>query len=222
MSGPFPAGFPGRVSRLEDANAQDLFRISGAIRAGGVIALLTETLWGLSADPFSGPAMERVASLKGRSPARGFLCLIPALDALPSLGVSLDRRMAAALERLWPAPVTVVLPSARPPAASGGLATVAVRIPSAEALLRLLRATGPLASTSANVEGAAPAATADEIERSFGGRISWIVGDKCPANALPSSLVDAVSRPARIVRAGSGAEAAEDFIRALDGYPESL
>ena len=221
MSAP-PRRRPERIPVLEGASARDLGRVAEAIRAGAVIALLTETIWGLSADPFSLEAMERAAALKGRRRERGFLCLVPSLDALPSLGVLPDRRTLAALGTLWPAPVTVILPSARPPAASGGLSTIAVRVPAAEPLLRLLRATGPLASTSANLEGAAPATTADELERTFGEGISWIVGDRCPPDARPSTLVDAAADSPRIVRAGSGEAEAKEFLRALGGYPESL
>lgn len=222
MKVPGVSGRPRRVGSLPDARPEDLRGVVEAVRAGEVIALLTETLWGLSADPFSDRAMERLAELKDREVGKGFLCLVPSLDWLPTLGVSVNERTMDALRRLWPSPVTVVLPSARQLPASGGLSTVAVRMPACEELLHLLRATGPLASTSANAEGDTPATTALEIERLFGDRVAWIVGEMCSPDARPSTIVDATARPAVVLRAGAGGSAVERFIREIDGYPESL
>ena len=219
---PGSAERPARIPDLAHAGENEIGLVAASVRAGEVVALLTETLWGLSGDPYSPSAMARVAALKGRSPARGFLCLVPSVDAVGALGAETGARLRAALECLWPAPVTVVLRSRRPPAASGGLATVAVRVPSAEPLRRLLLTTGPLASTSANLEGAEPAATADEIDRAFGSGISWIIGDRCATNARPSTLVDASVAPPRIVRRGAGDSEAAHFIQSLGGYPETL
>jgi tRNA A37 threonylcarbamoyladenosine synthetase subunit TsaC/SUA5/YrdC len=95
-------------------------------------------------------------------------------------------------------------------------------MPANEALLRLLRETGPLASTSANTEGAAPASTAEEIERLFGDRVAWIVGEMCTAGGRPSTVVDASARPARILRSGAGDTAAARFMQDLEGYPTGL
>jgi L-threonylcarbamoyladenylate synthase len=222
MTLPGPAGRPARIADLASAADDEVAAVAAAIREGKVVALLTETLWGLSGDPFSPTVMARIAALKGRSPARGFLCLAPSAGSVAALGAEVDDALRAALERLWPSPVTVVLASGHPLAASGGLPTVAVRVPSSVPLRRLLRETGPLASTSANLEGMAPASTADEIEALFGPGIAWIVGGDCPPDARPSSLVDASVWPPRLLRRGAGDEEAGQFIRALGGYPESL
>ena len=221
MKGPGVSGRPGRIGSLAHARAEELRGVVEAVRAGEVIALMTETLWGLSADPFSRLAMERLATLKGRDGGKGFLCLVPSLDSLATLGVSVNERTMDALRRLWPSPVTVILPSARLLPASGGFSTVAVRMPAAEALLCLLRATGPLASTSANTEGDTPATTVVEVERLFGDRVAWIVGEMCSPDARPSTVVDATAQPARVLRAGAGDSAVERFIREIEGYPES-
>ncbi len=205
-----------------DVRAEELREIVEAVREGEVIALLTETLWGFSADPFSCGAMERLVALKGRGIGKGFLCLVPSLDSLAPLGVTVDGRTMDALRRLWPSPVTVVLPSVRPPPASGGLSTVAVRMPSSEALLRLLLATGPLASTSANTEGDTPVTTAIEVERLFGDRVAWIVGEMSSPDARPSTVVDMTAKPMRVLRAGAGDFVAKRFVREIEGYPESL
>src|SRR5512140_2300191 len=105
MKGPGVPGRPGRIESLADGRAEALREVVEAVRAGGVIALLTETLWGLSADPLSGLAMERLADLKGRKVGKGFLCLVPSLDSLSTLGVSVNERTMDALRSLWPSPV---------------------------------------------------------------------------------------------------------------------
>jgi tRNA threonylcarbamoyl adenosine modification protein (Sua5/YciO/YrdC/YwlC family) len=213
---------PRRVRALPVASEADLEEIARAVGRGDVIALATETLWGLSADPMSGEAIARLEAAKGRSGGKGFLVLVAGYSQLGRLGVEVAEAVREALGRLWPAPVSVVLPLARPIPASRGLQTLALRKPADPGLRDLLRRTGPLASTSANHEGGTPASTADEIERAFGDRLSWIVGEDRPVGEVASTIVDASSRATRLVRNGAGDEAAARFMRSLDGNPTRL
>ena len=89
---PGSAERPARIPDLAHAGENEIGLVAASVRAGEVVALLTETLWGLSGDPYSPSAMARVAALKGRSPARGFLCLVPAVDAGGALGAETGAR----------------------------------------------------------------------------------------------------------------------------------
>src|SRR5205823_5651911 len=124
------------------------------IRAGGVVAIPTDTLYGLAADPFSTGAVARVFAVKGRSAAQA-LPLIAAdvqqigthLGALPAIGERLT-------ERFWPGPLTVLMQSSPRLAndVTGGTGRVAVRVPANEIARAVCRAAGrPLTATSANI-----------------------------------------------------------------------
>ena len=213
---------PERLDFHRPLGAAALERVLAAVRAGEVMALPTETLWGLSADPFSSAAAERLAVLKGRGPGKPVLVLIGGWDDLDGLGVVVAEPVRRALRRLWPAPVTVILPLVRPLPAAGGGPGLAVRMPDHDLLRSLLARTGPLSSTSANRAGEAPALTAEEIERLFGDRLALILDGDVPIGSRPSTLVDALQSPPLVVRPGAGEASASAFVSDACRYAESL
>lgn len=184
-----PAHLPATVAAVREALA-----------AGQVVALPTESSYGLGVDPHDAAAVERVYRLKGRAGDKPLPVVAASLEqveevaAIPS---AWRRRLAS----VWPAPLTVVLPSrggtiVEPPG------TVAVRVP-AHALLRaLLARVGPLTATSANPSGTSPATTAEEVEGRLGDGVGLIVDGGHTSGGLPSTLIDAAVSPPRLLRAG--------------------
>ena len=213
---------PERIDFRRRLASGQVERVLAALRGGEVIAVPTETLWGLSADPFSRPATERLNALKERAAGKPVLVLIGGWDDLDRLGVIAAGPIRKALDRLWPAPVTVILPVTHPFAASSGAPGLAVRMPDHDLLRHLLARTGPLASTSANREGEAPAASADEIERWFGDRLALILEGDIRSGSQPSTLVDALKSPPQVSRAGAGDAAASRFVSDVGRFAESL
>ena len=177
-----------------------------AIGGGGVIALPTDTLYGLAADPFRPDAVARVFDVKGRAAERALpLIAADAAQVADRLGVmpELARRLAS---RFWPGPLTLLLPAptAMAPGVSGGTGSVGVRIPSHAVARALCRACGTLlTATSANLSGAAPSADPDEIERTLGDRIDILVDAGTTPGGPPSTIVDATGVSARLVREGA-------------------
>lgn len=183
-----------------------LDRAVRAIRDGGVVAVPTDTLYGLAVDPFLTDAVARVLAVKGRSVERA-LPLIAAdvaqvvdrIGALPLMA----RRLAL---RFWPGPLTLLM--AAPPtlvtAVSGGTGKVGVRVPAHAVARALCRACGtPLTATSANVSGDEPTQNPDAVERALGDRIDVLVDAGPTAGGLPSTIVDTTTDEPQLVRAGA-------------------
>ena len=130
--------------------------VRAALAGGGIVALPTETFYGLAVRPDDEAAVRRVFALKGR-PAERALLVVAASVAQLAPWVRIPSRWRTRLAAAWPAPVTVVLPSASA-AAAAGAATLAVRVPAHRLLRELLADVGPLTATSANASGAPPCA----------------------------------------------------------------
>lgn len=177
--------------------------VRSLVSSGGVVAIPTDTLYGLAADPLSPAGVERVFALKGRDAGKALPVLAASVGAIEGLGVVLDERLRAALSRLWPAPVTVVLPLASPIPASGGERALAVRVPDRPLLCDLLRRVGPLTATSANRSGEPAARSAPEVVLAFGRSVPLVLDGGPSESALPSTLLDATTRPARVLRQGA-------------------
>ncbi|MDB4987580.1 MAG: hypothetical protein JWN04_2758 [Myxococcaceae bacterium] len=173
----------------------------GMLRAGGVIACATETLFGLLADAHDQAAVERVVALKQRGSAPIAL-LAPDLASVEQL-VELGPAARALAERYWPGPLTLVVrakPGLPAPLLRDG--TVGVRVPGASPALALVRAFGgPLTATSCNPSGQPAARSSQEARAYFGDRLSAIVEGQAPGG-LASTLVDATGRELQVLRQG--------------------
>jgi L-threonylcarbamoyladenylate synthase len=176
------------------------------IRNGGIVAVPTDTLYGLAADPFRADAVARVFAVKGR-PAERALPLIAAdaaqigqhLGPLSPIGA----RLAA---RFWPGPLTILV--AAPPAlardVSGGTGTVGVRVP-ADAVVRAIAAAcgRPITATSANISGDPPTSDPEEVEQALGDRIDLLIDTGRTPGGVASTIVDVTGSEPRLVRAGA-------------------
>jgi L-threonylcarbamoyladenylate synthase len=181
---------------------------AAAIRAGGVVAIPTDTLYGLAVDPFSAPAVSRLFSVKGRSASHA-IALIAAdteqvITQIGPLPVN-ARRLAS---EYWPGPLTILLPrpATVPVELTGGSDRIGVRVPAHEIARELCRACGhPLTATSANLSGEAPSNDPDDIAAVFGRSDVELLLDagKTPGGP-PSTIIDVLSDgQLRLVRPGA-------------------
>jgi L-threonylcarbamoyladenylate synthase len=173
---------------------------------GAIVALPTDTLYGLAVDPFSADAVARLFAAKGR-PSERALPLIAAdraqiaahLGPLPSDG----ERLAACF---WPGPLTLLVaaPRALAPTVSGGTGKVGVRVPADAVARAICAAVGrPISATSANVSGDAATADPAEVERALGDRIDLLIDAGPTPGGAPSTIVDATGATPALVRAGA-------------------
>lgn len=178
---------------------------AGMLRAGGVVALPTDTVYGLAALPGVAGATSALFALKQRSAEVPIAVLCAtgdqALDLAEPGAVTDDLRRVAA--RLWPGPLTLVLP--RRPGLGYALgepgATIGVRCPDHALVRALAGEVGPLATTSANLHGEPTPGTAAAVARLFGPGLALVL-DGGPCSGAPSAVVDATGGRWQVLRTG--------------------
>jgi len=179
--------------------------IAQVLRGGGLAVIPTDTIYGFAARFDQPTAVRRIATLKGRDPARPFLLLIADRGMLARLTAA--EPPAPVLDLLWPGPVTVLLPARAvlDPLLRGADDTVAVRLPADLALAELIAQVGsPILSTSVNMAGEPPLTDMPAIARQFGAHVD-LIADGGPRTGSASAIVDLARRPPVIVRRGARA-----------------
>jgi L-threonylcarbamoyladenylate synthase len=191
--------------RLSDllASPQELASLRALLARGGVAAVPTETFYALAADPTSESGVSRIFEIKGRDDEKPLLVLFSSRAQLEALGVAARPDLLDRLFRLWPAPLTAVLPLRAPIAASRGSATLGVRMPAAPGVRELLDSVGPLTGTSANRSGEPPMADPDELVHTLGVHLDLLVDGGTTPGGAPSTILDATVEPPRLLRAGA-------------------
>lgn len=161
----------------------DVPRAAEIIRRGGLVALPTETVYGLGGDALNPLAVARIFEAKRRPHFDPLIVHIPEAAWLPRIVARSVPGLEALAARFWPGPLTLVLPktAAVPDLVTSGLSTVAVRIPSHPLALALLRAADtPIAAPSANLFGSISPTTAEHVREQLGDRIDYILdGGPC-------------------------------------------
>jgi L-threonylcarbamoyladenylate synthase len=173
------------------------------LRAGGLVAFPTDTVYGVGALACDGIAVESIYVAKTRPAAKAIPILLGEaadLEQIASTIPEMAKRLAA---RFWPGPVTLVVPrnDSLPPAVSA-TGTVGARVPDHQFARALLRAAGPMAVTSANLSGEPNPTTAQEVFAQLGGRIALILDGGKTAGGIPSTLVDCTGSEPIILREG--------------------
>src|SRR5262245_44506635 len=162
-----------RIVRVDpdDPDSRTLELACGVLGAGGIVALPTETFYGLAADPWSAAGVAAIFRAKGRASDAALLLLLEGTEQAARVARILPPAFGALAARYWPGPLTLVV-AARddvPREVTGGGATIGVRVPGLvlpRALARAMR--GPVTGTSANVSGGPPARTAAELPAALG------------------------------------------------------
>lgn len=161
----------------------------------------TDTVYGLACDPADPAAVQAVYELKARPPHLELNLLAADGEQLAGL-VEMGDAARALASRFWPGALALVCPvgSRRVAVPRAGTALM-VRVPAHALLQALLRRTGPVASTSANLHGEPPARTAQEAEGLLGGRCAGVL-DGGPGEGTASTIIDVTSAPFRVLREG--------------------
>ena len=182
-----------------------------AIGRGDLIVIPTDTVYGVAADAFSPPAVQRLLDAKGRGRNQPPPVLVGTKETLAALAESVPEPVQHLVDAFWPGGLTIVLPAQ--PSLVWDLGetqgTVAVRMPEGRVVLELLAETGPLAVSSANLTGKAAAISALDAEKMLGDSVAVYLDDGMSKNGVASTIVDATS----LVRRGPDAE--EGVVRIL-------
>ena len=173
------------------------------LRHGGLVAFPTDTVYGLAALPFEDETVDRLYIVKGRSHQKAIAILIG--DTVDLKGISdTPGDMARSLaQAFWPGPITLIVPRHPDlPARVSNLPTVAVRMPNHPVARTLLKLTGPLAVTSANLSGERSTASAEEVTEQLSGRVHLVLDGGRAPGGVPSTVVDCTGEEPEILRAG--------------------
>jgi tRNA threonylcarbamoyl adenosine modification protein (Sua5/YciO/YrdC/YwlC family) len=176
-----------------------------AIEAGGVLALPTETFYGLACDAFNVDALTRINRLKGKASDSPNLLLISDPGQVEAVSDSVPGRFHELAELFWPGPLTLVVTAAGhvPVEVTGGGGKVAVRVPGLALPRRIARALGrPITGPSANLHGHPACRTALEVAETFGEELEMILDGGSTAAGKPSTILDLTGSVPRILREG--------------------
>ena len=175
------------------------------LRAGGLVAIPTETVYGLAADASNEQAVRRIFAAKGRPADHPLIVHIASAEHLPHWASSVPTTAAVLADACWPGPLTVLVPKADHvlPVVTGGRPTVGVRVPAHPLTLELLeRFGGGLAAPSANRFGKVSPTTAEHVRADLGDLVDYVLdGGPCPVG-VESTIVDCTVTPAQILRPG--------------------
>ena len=173
------------------------------IHEGGLIAFPTDTIYGVASDPFNPGSIQRIFTAKERPEEKALPVLIGDFAQLDNLVLHVDERLRRIAAAFWPGALTLILPKASnlPPALTP-YPTVGVRMPNLTFTLELLKKTGPLATTSANISGGPNPVDAANVMAQLGGRIDLILDGGPTSGPTASTVADLSGSEIQILRAG--------------------
>lgn len=197
------------VQQIENCSAQ-MREAAELIRQGEVVAFPTETVYGLGGSGLLEEAVHKIYAAKGRPSDNPLILHVCDIAMAESLVQEIPEKAKKAMAYFWPGPMTVVLPKAEkvPLCVTGGLSTVAVRMPLHKAALELIReAKVPIAAPSANTSGRPSPTKAEHVMEDLNGRIPMILDGGAVEVGVESTIVDftedipVILRPGRITKA---------------------
>ena len=209
--------------KTEVLSALDLTAIEKAaqiIQNGGLVAIPTETVYGLGANGLNEKAVAQIFEAKGRPQDNPLILHISGPEEIEQYCHHIPQSAYDLAEAFWPGPLTMVLPakSIVPLRTTGGLSTVALRCPDHQAALAVIKASGvPIAAPSANLSGKPSTTTADHVLYDHNGKIPLILdGGPCRVG-VESTIVDLTGQRPRLLRPGGiGPEELIKVLGALD------
>ena len=175
------------------------------IRRGELVAIPTETVYGLGADGLNEEAVAKIFQAKGRPQDNPLILHVAEAQDMEKFCHSIPKSAYLLAEAFWPGPLTMVLPARDivPKRTTAGLSTVAVRCPDSAVTRQIIRLSGvPIAAPSANISGKPSTTTAEHVRHDHDGRIDAIVdGGPCRVG-VESTIVDLTEQPPRLLRPG--------------------
>ncbi len=207
-----------------ESGRQAVADAAAVIRGGGLVAFPTETVYGLGANGLDEDAVARIFVTKGRPQDNPLILHVAAPEEVRPLLKEVPAEAERLMARFWPGPLTLVLPRSPlvPDAVTGGLDTVAVRLPDHLVARAVIRAAGvPIAAPSANLSGRPSPTSAEHVLADLGGRVEMVIDGGPTVVGVESTVLDLTVDPPVILRPGGVTrEQLEEFLGAVAG-PET-
>ena len=194
----------------------DLSYAVEALKSGGLVAVPTDTVYGLAGDGLNAEAVAKIYEIKGRPAVKPLILLIPDISFAEMLCTEIPESARRLAEEFWPGPLTLILPrsDAVPGIVTAGGNTVGIRSPDHPKTLELLRLAGtPVAAPSANISGMPSPKSAGDVLAYFDGKIECVIDGGVCSLGFESTIVDLTVEPHKILRHGALRE--EEIKRAL-------
>ena len=194
-------------SKAEFTEAEDaaLRRAGEVIRAGGLVAFPTETVYGLGGDALNRESSRKIYAAKGRPSDNPLIVHICKFEDIRQIVKEVPEEARRIAEAFWPGPLTMILPKSElvPKETTGGLDTVAVRFPSDKIAQKLIEYSGGyIAAPSANLSGRPSPTVAKYVAEDMDGRIEMIIDGGAVGIGLESTIIDLTVSPPQILRPG--------------------
>lgn len=195
-----------KILKIEDGNEDEVIREAGEIlKSGGLVAFPTETVYGLGGDALKEDAARKIYSAKGRPSDNPLIVHIADIGALDELASEIPECAYKLAEAFWPGPLTMIFKKKDivPYGTTGGLDTVAIRMPSHPVAHRLIKDSGVyIAAPSANLSGRPSPTRAEHVIEDMDGRIDMIIDGGAIEIGIESTIVDVTCEVPMILRPG--------------------
>ena len=192
-------------TRLFSDDDKDIEAAAEILKKGGLVAFPTETVYGLGGNALSSTSSEHIYSAKGRPSDNPLIVHIADTASVYELATEVPETAKILMEAFWPGPLTIILPKKEivPDTTTGGLATVAIRMPSHPAALKLIKMSGVyIAAPSANTSGRPSPTTAQHVMSDLNGRIEAVIDGGPVGIGIESTIVDLTGDKPTILRPG--------------------
>ncbi len=178
---------------------------AGIIREGGLVALPTETVYGLGANGLDPEAVDKIYEAKGRPKDNPMILHVTGMEQVEGLCHDIPASAYALAEKFWPGPLTMILPANDfiPKRTTGGLSTVAVRCPDSDITRAVIALSGvAIAAPSANLSGKPSTTTAQHVLNDHDGNIDAVIDGGACRVGVESTIIDLTENPPRLLRPG--------------------
>lgn len=203
----------------------DIDKAAEIIKNGGVVAMPTETVYGLAADALNGEAVAKIFKAKGRPMDNPLIVHISDIRQIDMLVSEFPDKAKILVEKFWPGPLTIVLPKSNiiPNEVSAGLSTVAIRFPSHPVAHELIAKSSPIAAPSANLSGSPSPTTVRHVLEDMDGRIDAIIdGGDCDVGVESTVITLADEIPTLLRPGGITLEQLREEIGEVKVHPAVL
>ena len=185
---------------------EELKEAAGILRSGGLVAFPTETVYGLGGNALDEDAARKIYAAKGRPSDNPLIAHVSCVEEVAPLVKEIPEAGRKLMEAFWPGPLTMIFPKSEkvPYGTTGGLDTVAIRMPDDPVANRLIALAGvPVAAPSANTSGRPSPTTADHVWQDMNGRIDMIIDGGPVGIGVESTIVDVSSSVPAVLRPGA-------------------
>ena len=190
----------------QDPERPPLEYAASLIHIGKVIAIPTDTFYGLAADPFNLNAVQQVYAIKGRPERKALPILVRSLEQAEGLAAGLPEAFYMLARRFWPGALTIVVDASQkiPLKVTGNTGRVALRWPNSSVACKLIETADlPVTGTSANLSGFAACVNANQVVKQLGDRLPLVLDGGESKALLPSTIVELRGSAWHVVREGA-------------------